>query len=523
MTDAVVFRGGRVFTGRRYADALLIEAGRVVAVGTDAEVARQAPTGAERREIPGRLIVPGLVDAHLHLAEIVRQRHGPAIADAGSFRDVAGRVAAWAAVHPGGPVVGRGWDPERWSDRRWPDRRVLDASTGDRPTILYHASGHAALANTAALREAGIDPDRPAPDDPAFGRAADGRPDGLLFEDAMRAVGPVAEAAGAIDGPSLARVLSELVGRGITAVGTMATSAAELAALAELDADGRLPIEVRAYVRLGDAPRHRVSEGAPASRRLRVTGVKAFLDGAFGPRTAWLGAPYADAPSTSGLAIGSEEELGTVLGAAAERGLAPAVHAIGDRAVDRALRLLAPLVGRTPAPVRIEHVGLTPPELLPALARVRPALVVQPGFVASDGWLSERLGRERSGEAYRFRTFRSLGLVVAGSSDAPFDPVDPWRGIRAAVRRRGEDGRSANPDPAESLPVEEALGLYTTGAAEALGMADRGRLEPGAPADLVVLSVARLGSVLDAAPDGPSAETWVAGRPVDAGVRTGGP
>jgi len=241
-----------------------------------------------------------------------------------------------------------------------------------------------------------------------------------------------------------------------------------------------------------------------------VVGTKGFADGAFGPRTAWLSEPYADRPGECGIAVESDEAISEALAFAENLGLAPAMHAIGDRAIVRALRLIAPYVAREGAPVRLEHVALTPPGVLSALDEVRPALVVQPGFVWSDGWLPQRLGPERVRWAYAFRTLADRGHLLVGSSDAPYDPADPWRGVRAATARRDEVGRSANPYPGEALALEEAVALYTRHGGRALGEPDLGSLEVGGAADLIVLTVPGLSDALRA---GASAvrETWVAG------------
>ncbi|MGP8078136.1 MAG: amidohydrolase [Thermoplasmata archaeon] len=511
MTDACLWTGGRVFAGGRYAEALLVEDGRVLGAGPAETVRRLAPTGAERRDLAGRLIVPGLIDAHLHLTEIARVATGLDVAPARSAEGLAGLLARWADAHPVGPIVGRGWDPERWTDRRWPEARGLDAVVRDRAVVLYHASGHALVANSAALVEAGADPSKDAPDDPAVGRYGDGRPNGLLFEGAMRALAPLSQTATPVGADLLERTIGQLPSLGITAAGSMSSSPEEVAALRDLAAAGRLPITVRAYVRLSELGAEASYPAPTAAGRFAVAGVKAYLDGAFGTRTAWLAEPYADAPGQTGIAVRDDRLLLPELVAAVDRGLAPALHAIGDRALARALRLLEPLTGRTEAPVRVEHAALTPPHLLSELDRVRPTLVVQPGFVWSDDWLARCLGAERARWAYAFRTLGGRGVRLAASSDAPFDPVDPWRGLRAAADRRNRAGRSANPDPGEALSPEEALHLYTAGAAASLGLASRGCLEPGSAADFLVLSVPDLAEALHR--QGPVVdETWVDGR-----------
>jgi len=513
MSDAHRWYNARVFTGRSYAESLLVEDGRVVAVGSSESVHRVASTGTESTDLGGHLILPGLIDAHLHVAELTRARGGLEVADARSVKELVERIRTWGEGHPSGTVVGRGWDAERLARREWPTREELDEAVADRPLVLYHASGHAAVVNSAALRAAGVDRGTVDPPGGRIGRSRDGAPDGALFEEAMRRVASLANDTSPPDPKALARTLRFAGTLGLTTVSTMSVGVEEASSLLALQRDRILPVRVRMYLRLSRLEEFSPSDLHPTDDRgdLAVTGVKGFTDGAFGPRTAWLSAPYADAPGEAGLAVGTDEELSRALSDAVSNGLAPALHAIGDRAVDRALRLLQPFVGSTPAPVRIEHAGLTPPELLARLNEVRPALVVQPGFVWSDSWLPQRLGRERARWAYAFRTLSDQGHLLAGSSDAPYDPVDPWRGLWATVSRRDPEGRSANPDPGEALSTEEAIGMYTRNAGRALGEPDLGVLEPGARADLLILDTFELP---DAVRRGASTvrETWVGGR-----------
>ncbi len=504
MTDATLFVGGRILTGQRPAEALLIENGRVAAVGPEASVRPWAPTGAERVDLEGGLVVPGLADAHLHLGEIARARDA---FDAGPYPTIEALQAglrAWGAAHSGPAIVGRGLDLERLAERRWPTRAELDRSA-ERPVLLFHLSGHAAVLNSAArerLREDGkvdLGPERP---------------EQVLLEEGLQALGPMVGAALPLTPAGIERVVRELAAYGLTAVGTMNTRADELEVLRGLDAAGRLAISVRAYPPLARAAEIRADPSAGNDRRLAVVGVKGFLDGAFGPRTAALEEQYTDDPGNLGLSRGEDERLAEELRSAREHALVPALHAIGDRAVARAVRLLQEASGPGSAS-RIEHASLTPPPTWPALRALRPTLVVQPGFLLTDLWLRERLGPERARWAYTFRGLADQGLELAGSSDAPFDVPDPWRGVRAAVRRTDELGRSANPRPDQALPDPEALALYTVGARHALGLPG-GVLEPGAPGDVVVLRAPDLASAIRA---GSAAvrSTWVAGRAVATG------
>jgi len=513
MTEARLWTGGRIFTGRRYVEALLVDQGAVVAAGTESEVRRSAPTGTEIQPLEGRLILPGLIDAHLHVPELARSREGLNLTEVRGLDDLLRRVREWGAAHPVGTIVGRGLDIERSLGGRWPGREDLDRCVRDRPLVLYHASGHAAIGNSVALEEAGVD-SRPEVELPGrVGRGSDGRANGILYEEALRWLAPLA--ASVSDPAAVRRTLEFLASLGLSAIATMNTSPEDLLVLRSMAVGDRLPIRMRVYVRLLRIEEFLPKDLQPTGRpgRFAVVGAKGFTDGAFGPRTAWLSEPYADGSGGCGVAVESDKTLAEALASADRLGLVPALHAIGDRAVVRAARLLVPYV-RSEGPIaRIEHVGLTPPAVLHLLETVRPALVIQPGFVWSDYWLTERLGPTRTRWAYAFRTLADQGHLLVGSSDAPYDPADPWRGIRAATGRRDALGRSANPDPRETLGVEEAVGLYTQAAGRVLGEPRLGSLEAGARADLLVLSARNLaGAVRDGAAS--VRETWVDGARV---------
>lgn len=509
MPEAVLFTGGSVFTGHRWCEALVIEDGRVVAAGTEDEARRARPAGAERVELLGGLLVPGLIDCHVHLAELTRFREGLDLSGVRSIVELVERAHRWAEAHPDQPVVGRGWSADRLSEGRWPTAADLDRASGNRPVMLFHASGHAVVANHAALEAAGIGRTTPDPPGGRVARTADGTPTGALYESAQQPVSALAVRAFPPAPEGLARTLEYAASLGLTTVATMNTWAEEWQALERLSIYAPLPVRVRSYVRLARSAEFPSPAGA-AGGRCAIVGVKGFTDGAFGPRTAWLDRPYSDEPRETGLPVGTEDELRTALDAARSRGFAPALHAIGDRALGRALALLDAPRPDGSAPPRVEHAALTPPGLWPALDRVRPVLVVQPGFVWSDSWLGERLGAERARWAYAFRTLIGRGHHLAGSSDAPYDALDPWRGLRAAVSRTEPGGGSANPTPEESLRTEEAFRMYTVEGGVALGDPRLGSLEVGDRADLLLLRASRLEDAL-AAGSGAVAATWVDG------------
>jgi predicted amidohydrolase YtcJ len=513
MTVATAFLGGRVFTGRRFCSALLVEDGDVEVVGSDAEVRRASPTGTEFRALNGEVVLPGLIDAHVHIAATTRKREGLDLSGAASIDLVGAAVRAWGEAHPHGPIVAYGLDPERFPGAAWPTRSDLDRIEGVRPLVLVHASGHAMLANSVVLRGANVDRSTPDPGGGRFGRDSDGVPDGRVFESAIGLLESRWPDLDRVEPDAMLRTLRATAALGLTTLGAMSVDPGEATTLRQLADSEQWSGRVRVYLR-GDRWRDYFRDpGGPSGPggRFEVVGVKAFTDGAFGTRTALLSEPYSDDPSTHGLAVGNDAELGDLIASATHQGLAPALHAIGDRAIVRALGLLRGLRMPNRRRPRIEHAALTPPTLLPALGELTPAMVVQPGFVWSDHWLAARLGPERARWAYAFRTLHDREVLLVGSSDAPYDPLDPWRGLRAAVQRTDSEGRSANPEPTEALDAPTAVQLYTTNAGVALGEPLLGLLEPGAPADLVWTRARSLDAAISAGA-AVVRETWVAGE-----------
>ena len=343
MSEARLWTGGRVFTGRRYAEAVLVDQGAVVAAGTDTEVRRAAPTGSEVVPLGGRLVLPGLIDAHLHISDLARFREGLNLTEVQGPGDLEQKVREWAAARPNGPIVGRGLDVDRSLGGRWPRCGDLDRIVDDRPVVLYHTSGHAAVVNSFVLSATEASWRNSEELRGRVGRNPDGSPSGVLYEEALRWVAPLVSAP---TGPEeVVRTLRALSSFGLTTVASMNVPPEDLDTLRTLAEEERLPIRVRVYLRLLRISEIRPHELAPAGRpgRFAVVGAKGFADGAFGPRTAWLSQPYADAPEGCGLAVESEETLSAALATANALGLAPALHAIGDRGVIRAAQLLAPV------------------------------------------------------------------------------------------------------------------------------------------------------------------------------------
>jgi predicted amidohydrolase YtcJ len=466
---------GRIFTGRRFVDSVAAEDGRVVAAGTARAVGRSSATGTDHVDLGGRLAVPGLTDAHLHLTELARAVVSIDLTGCRSIAAMGRRVRAGSARRPNGPLVGAGWDQERLRERRYPTARDLHDWAPDRPVVLHRICRHAAVVSDAVLGELGIDGDAPDPPGGRIGRDANGRPNGLLFDNALRPLQTWGERAFQRSRLGLDELLDRASSFGLTTLAPVSASPEEVEEIRRLAHRRRLPVRLAFYLR-ADARSHFVRlRGRASTGSTRLVGLKVVGDGALGPRTAWLRTPYRDRPSESGFPLLSEAELTEVAEDAERWEAGLAVHAIGDRAVLAALRVF--LRVRPRIRPRLEHVSVTPPDVLAEIDRVRPHLVVQPGFVASDPWVVERLGARRARWTYAFRTFLQHGHAPAASSDAPVESLDPWVGIAGAVAPR------AGGVP-ESVDARSAIAMYAGNAGPVLGLPGLGSLEVGGVADV---------------------------------------
>ncbi len=278
---------------------------------------------------------------------------------------------------------------------------------------------------------------------------------------------------------------------GVTTIGFVSTPLRLLPILFELHRRSMLNVRLRLYLepRAVNVLASLGIRGPLGDDMLRIQGVKVFVDGSLGGRTAWLSQPYSDDPSTSGVPVITEDELMDLAKRVAELGLQLAVHAIGDRALDLVLRVYETL-GETVRMnrFRVEHASVVRDDQLDKLSNLGAVTVVQPHFVITDWWVVKRVGIERAKWVYRFRSMLERGIPLAFSTDAPVEPINPWETVYAAVERGENEGiELAKLTPNEKLDIVTALHLYTRGSAQAVGSDDLGALEPGFHADLVIV------------------------------------
>jgi predicted amidohydrolase YtcJ len=453
--------------------------GRIIGVGPEARSA--AGRSAEVVRLRGAAW-PGLVDAHIHLEGLAERHLTVELGGALTRQEVVGRVKGWAAALPRKDswVVGAGWYNDAWTDPAFPTRRHLDAAAGGRPTYLRRKDGHSAWVSTSALRLAGIDHSTPDPSGGSIDRDDHGEPSGILRETAMQLVAALVPVAGEAELDSaMFRALNALSAAGLTAVHSM-DSARGFGSLQRLHAQGGLPLRVTYNLPLADlasAERIGVRSGW-GDGMLRIWGVKAFLDGSLGSRTAEM----LDGSGTTRLTQTDLEEM-VIRCARAE--LNVCLHAIGDGAVRRALDALAAQRGAWGRwRPRIEHAQCVNPKDLPRFARYGVIASMQPVHAVADRELADANWPRVTRYAYAWGALARAGARLAFGSDAPVETADPLAGIDAATTWR----RRASWHPELAITRAAALRAYTAGAAYAVGMEkDVGSLRVGKYCDMTVV------------------------------------
>ena len=482
-------------------EAFAVDDGRFVAVGTEAEVAAAYPDWP-RLDLGGAAVVPGLIDAHAHLLGLGQALLQADLVGTRSIDEVVERLRDFSATLPDGAwITGRGWDQNDWGgDGAFPTRADLDAAFPDRPVWLGRIDGHAAWANTAALRAAGLDPGAPAPPDPEGGaviRDGEGRPTGV-FVDA--AEGLVARALPAPDAAyeqeALRRALAETARHGLTGVHEAGITVGQIDLYRRAIDAGRFPIRNYAMISVDEMPAFCERYGGRAAHgdRLAVRSVKVYADGALGSRGAALLHDYADDAGNEGLLFRQPDALRETVVAAMRCGLQVNTHAIGDRgnrvvldAYEAALASTDGGAGRH----RIEHAQVVSLDDVERFAALGVIASVQPTHATSDmPWVEARLGADRTRGAYAWRRLLDAGARLALGSDFPVERVSPLLGFHAAVTRQDADDAPAGGWYGNQvLTRAEALRGFTLDAAYAAFMEDEvGSIEPGKRADFVVLS-----------------------------------
>ncbi len=490
----LLLANARIWTGvasQPWSEVALIQNGRFTFVGQSAD----SPShDGKSVDAEGRLVVPGLIDGHAHLMQTGMAMQGVDLKGVESVEVAARRVGERAADATDGDWVrGSGWDQNLFRNATFPNKHDLDVVAPDHPVALTHTSAHCVWANSAALRAAGVTSSTATPEGGRIDVDEDGEPTGILRDTAAALIYdamPAPTQEERIEAMSAA--IRHANGLGLTGVHAMDVGRGELAAMRTLYERGELTLRVRPFLsqaRLEHWIEEELHTG-DGDDVLRIGGVKFFADGALGSLTAWMLRPYENS-TDSGLALQPIHKLEERVRLSLQNGLAPAIHAIGDRAnrevldmIERSQHIASSL------PRRIEHAQLLEPEDSMRFVELGVSASMQPIHATQDYEKVDREWGERGSNAYVFASLLWTGANLAFGSDSPVETMDPIAGIHAAVARRTASGNPPDGWYAdEAISVEAALTAYTHGCANACDEGDGvGRIAPGYLGDFVVVS-----------------------------------
>jgi len=468
------------------AQAVAIKSGKIVDVGSNTQILKLKASKASTVDLKGRTVVPGFVDCHMHMRSYAKTLEQVELRDVISIRQLQDKLRRAATKNPANAwITARGFDEEKFSEKRLPSRFDLDKAVSDHPILITRVCGHLSVANTKALelanitRTGGLSSDGVVEKDPRTGK-----PTGILLENAQDLV---ARCIPKLDEKELLRIFEKAcrkaVKKGLTTVHSIINDALDVSILCELYRQNKLKLRVRLIVPV-DYLEEVDKMVAFKNDRIRLGGIKIFADGSLGAHTAALRNPYTDDKTTEGILVYPNRELERILFKVNEKGHQIAVHAIGDKAIERVLDAFEKILrisGRKNHRHRIEHASVLNEKLIRQMKKLGIIASVQPHFIVSDFWIIRRLGVRRARWTYALKSLIRNGVVVCGGSDCPIEPIDPLLGIWAATTRKSF--------PQEKLTIEEAIEMYTKNAAFASSEENvKGTIERGKLADLTILS-----------------------------------
>jgi hypothetical protein len=491
-------------TGNNRAQALAVRNGRIFAVGTNDDIRKLKGDKTQVVDLGGQFAMPGFNDAHLHLASGGFEKLNVDLVGTKSLADMKARIAARAKTTPAGEwIEGRGWDHTVWPDQKLPTRQDLDAVTGDHPAIFVRVDGHIAVANSAALKAAGITGQTKDPEGGKIDRDAQGRPTGILREGAQDLVrARIPKPSPAQRQRAIELALADAAQHGVTSMQDN-SDWDDFLVYEDLEREGKLTARITEWLPF-DAPidmlvKHRAHH--PQNDPMLHTGqLKGFMDGSLGSRTAAMLKPYSDDPGNTGLPQYKQDQLNQMARERAAERFQFGFHAIGDGGVEMALQAFAEaeryarehdITGPGADGswrFRVEHAQVVAPDQLPRFEQLHVIASMQPNHLLTDmHWAISRIGEERAKGSYAWKKFLDEGVPLAFGTDYPVEPITPFRGLYAAVTRMDEAGKQTY-FPEEKLTIEQAIAAYTTGAAYAeFAERDKGLLAPDMLADFVVV------------------------------------
>lgn len=505
----IILHHARIYTvdaRQPWVEAVALRDGLILAAGPADDVLNLRGPDTHCLDLNGRLVLPGLCDAHIHLYNWSINQQQLDLAATRSKADMLHAIAqAVTTAEPGAWITGQGWNESWWGERTFPTAADLDAVTGpDHPALFWRSDHHIAVANTAALQSAGITAQTEAPANGVIDRDDSGQPTGVLREMAATLVAKLTPEPSDRELDTLIQSATHtLHALGITAIHDQrlmdgSDGPRMLSAYQRLHRRDLLHLRVNSNIAA-----HHLSELATLGVQagfgddtLRLGHVKVFADGSLGSRTAWMLQPFAkESPAERdniGVCVTPPDRMAAEFRRAAELGFPISVHAIGDRANRVVLDIFEEMAYTTPPvpfPHRIEHVQTIDPDDLPRLAELDLTASMQPIHAPDDRELAERLLGERTRTTYTFRSLLDAGTRLAFGSDAPVANPNPWWGIYAALCRKHVDDNERPPwHPEQAITLPEAIHAYTLGAAQAGGWARTiGSITPGKRGDLIIL------------------------------------
>jgi predicted amidohydrolase YtcJ len=497
-----IYRNGRIYTNdpaSPWAEAMLVRDEDILAVGDDDEVTGLADKGARVVDLEKHFVMPGFNDAHVHIGGAGQDWLAVRLNGSQSVAELQKRLAEGVAQHKEGEwITGRGWDHTFWPEKKFPNRQQLDVVSPKNPVILTHISGHVAVANSLALQLSGVTKSTPNPSGGEIERDDNGEPTGMLKEGAAmqlvksRIPSPTPEQRRR--GIELA--LADIAKNGVTSA--QDNSAWEdFLTYRAIKNDGKLTVRITEWLPFA-APLEKLEQmrrdGGTTDPWLRTGALKMVTDGALGPRTAAMLAPYSDDPSTSGIMTMEPEKLRALAVERDKAGFQLNLHAIGDRANRAALdafEAAAKANGPRDRRDRIEHAQVVALSDIPRFARLEVIASMQPSHETSDmRWAEGRVGPERAKGAYAWASMQKFGVRLAFGTDYDVEPISPFRGLYACVTRElPTGGPQGGWQPQEKISLADCIRAYTSGSAYGeFTEGKKGELKAGEFADFIVLS-----------------------------------
>jgi hypothetical protein len=475
--------------------AIAVSGEKITAVGSNEDIQKLKGPKTQIIDLGGHFVMPGFNDAHVHLGSGGFEKLNVNLIGCKSLDDMKQRIAARVkTAAPGEWIIGRGWDHTLWQEQKTPTRADIDSITGDHPAIFNRVDGHIAIANSAALKAAGITAQSPDPHGGKIDRDEKGEPTGILRETAMGLVGDK------IPHPTMAQrrraaelALADAAHWGITSAQDN-SDWEDFLTYEQMEKEGKLTLRIAEWLPF-DAPIEQLlkmrQHHAHEDTMLHTTMLKGFMDGSLGSRTAAMLAPYDDDPKNAGIPRYEQDKLNAMAAERANNSFQLGFHAIGDRGARMALDAFAYAIqksGYKNLRFRIEHDQVIAPEDFKKFKDLGVIASVQPNHLLTDmNWAESHIGPARAKHSYPWKEFEDNHVMLAFGTDYPVEPITPFRGLYAAVTRKNEAG-TREYYPEQKLSIDHAIAAYTVGAAYAEFAEDKkGMFMPGMLADLVVL------------------------------------